>query len=197
MPNIEKLADYLLTDDNKTVQQDTFITSAVLLIISEKNGRHGINFIRRASFFKDSFSGHVAFPGGKRKKTDRTVLDTAVRETREEVGIDILESGKILGSLDIVRPFTPSMREHVVKPYVSVLSKPVKFVKNYEVEEIFWVPIGHLADLKNRTTRVKMRDGKKTDDYVFNYDKYIIWGLTGRILNQFFEKTESIIDTIF
>lgn len=173
------------------------VSSAVLMIISEKNGKYGINFIKRASFSNDSFSGHVAFPGGKRKKTDRTVLDTAVRETKEEIGVDILENGKILGSLDIVRPFTPSMRHHVVKPYVSFLKQNVKFTRNYEVEEIFWVPIEHLLNEDNRTIRVKTRDGRKIDDYVFQFDNYIIWGLTGRILNQFFDKTRSIFDTIF
>ncbi len=173
------------------------VTSSVLMIISKKNNEYGINFIKRAAFPGDSFSGHVAFPGGKKKKSDTTPLDTALRETKEEVGIDIHDCGEVIGSLDTVKPFTESVRHFVVKPYVSILKKDVEFKKNYEVQEVFWVSIKHLINIENRTVREKTRDEIIIYDYVFNYNNYIIWGLTGRILNQFFERTGKIFESNF
>lgn len=196
MQIIENLYENLnsYSDQNN---EDEITSSSVLLILSQNKGEFGINFIKRASFQGDAFSGHVAFPGGKRKKSDKSALDTAIRETKEEIGINILDYGEIVGSLDTVRPFTQSVSHFVVKPFVSILNDDVSFKKNYEVEDIFWVSIKHLVDDKNRTTREKIRDGVKIYDYVFNYDNYIIWGLTGRILNQFFEKTINIFESNF
>lgn len=195
MLNIKNLSVCL--EKVNSENEDGIISSAVLMIISKRDGNYGINFIKRAVFSNDSFSGQVAFPGGKRKKTDISVIDTAVRETIEEVGVDIRCHGEIIGELDIVKPFTPSMSHHVVKPFVSVLKSEVDFIKNYEVEEVFWVPLEHLLRAENRTTRIKIRNGREVNDYVYKFEKYIIWGLTGRILNQFFEKTEGIFNVNF
>lgn len=195
MEILEKLTRNISSTEKK-IDLDA-VSSAVLMILSKKNDEYGINFIKRTSFPGDAFSGHIAFPGGKRKKSDKSPLATAVRETKEEVGINICDCGEILGSLDTVKPFTRPVKHFVVKPYVAALIKDVEFKKNYEVEEIFWVSIKHLMDGKNRRIRTKKREGLKIYDYVFNYEDYIIWGLTGRILNQFFEKTSKTFELNF
>ena len=166
--------------------------SSVLMILKEIDHQLGIYFIKRAEFPDDKFSGHVAFPGGKRIEGDFTPLDTAVRETFEEIGVDIINNGEILGNLDAVNPFTPSVSHYIVCPYVSILYEDVEFTKNYEVDDIFWVPILHLINPKNRDVRVRYRDGNEINDYIFKYENYIIWGLTGRILNQFFNKISTL-----
>ena len=112
-----------------------------------------------------------------------------MREAGEELGFDAAEEVEILGEMDFVRPYTPSVRQYAVKPFVAMIDGGVEFIPNYEVSEFFCVPILHLTDSKNRDVRKRNRDGMVIDDYVFAYRSHIIWGLTGRILNEFFKKT--------
>ena len=165
------------------------LASAVLVMLCEQGEGHGIWFIKRTEYRDDAFSGHVAFPGGKKKQSDATLIDTAFREVGEELGFDAVKEAEILGEMDFVRPYTPSVRQYAVKPFVAMINDKVEFVPNYEVSEFFCVPVSHLVNPKNRDVRERKRDGKIIDDYVFAYRNYIIWGLTGRILDEFFRKT--------
>src|SRR5207245_7755352 len=65
--------------------------------------------IKRAEREGDPWSGQVAFPGGRRERQDRTLLDTAARETKEEVGIDLQRSAVYLGHLGAFRTHTGTM----------------------------------------------------------------------------------------
>ena len=165
------------------------VASAVLVMLCERDGDYGIWFIRRTEYRDDAFSGHVAFPGGKKKRSDATLVDTAFREAGEELGFDAGKETEILGEMDFVRPYTSSVRRYAVKPFVAVIDGGVEFVPNYEVSEFFWVPVSHLVDPENRDVRKRKRDGKTIDDHVFAYRNHIIWGLTGRILDEFFKRT--------
>ncbi len=168
---------------------ERLLASAVLVMLCERGGDYGIWFIRRTEYRDDAFSGHVAFPGGKKKQREATLVDTAFREAGEELGFDAGNEVEILGEMDFVRPYTPSVRQYAVKPFVAMINDKVEFVPNYEVSEFFWVPISHLIDPKNRDVRERKRDGIVINDYVFSYRNHIIWGLTGRILDEFFKKT--------
>ena len=165
------------------------LSSAVLVMLCERQKDYGIWFIRRTEYRDDAFSGHVAFPGGKKKKSDATLVDTALREAGEELGFDAAKEVEILGEMDFVRPYTPSVRQYAVKPFVAIIDGGVEFTPNYEVSEFFCVPVSHLIDPKNRDVRERKRDGVVIDDYVFAYRSHIIWGLTGRILDEFFRRT--------
>ncbi len=165
------------------------LPSAVLVMLCERQKDYGIWFIRRTEYRDDAFSGHVAFPGGKKKQSDATLVDTALREAGEELGFDAAKEVEILGEMDFVRPYTPSVRQYAVKPFVAIIDGGVEFVPNYEVSEFFCVPVSHLIDPKNREVRKRKREGVVIDDYMFAYRNHIIWGLTGRILDEFFKKT--------
>ena len=165
------------------------LASAVLVMICEQGEGYGIWFIKRTEYRNDAFSGHVAFPGGKKKQSDATLIDTALREVGEELGFDAGKKVEILGEMGFVRPYTPSVRQYAVKPFIAMIDGEEEFVPNYEVSEFFCVPVSHLVNPKNRDVRERKRDGKVIDDYVFAYRNHIIWGLTGRILDEFFKKT--------
>lgn len=165
------------------------LSSAVLVMLCERGGDYGIWFIKRTEYRDDAFSGHVAFAGGKKKQSDATLVDTALREAGEELGFDATKEVEILGEMDFVRPYTPSVRQYAVKPFVSMIGGGVEFTPNYEVSEFFWIPVSHLVNPKNRDVRERKRDGKVIDDQVFAYRNHIIWGLTGRILDEFFKRT--------
>lgn len=112
-------------------------------------------FIRRASRKGDRWSSHVALPGGKRE-SDESDVDAAIRETMEEVGVDITpEHAMFVGSLG-QRPVTTGFGSHhllTLCPYVFVLKTtglPSLRIQESEVANAHWVPISNLLDPRSR-----------------------------------------------
>src|SRR4051812_23466320 len=93
--------------------------AAVAIILREHEGGLEALFIRRADHPLDPWSGQMAFPGGRQDPEDADLLATALRETVEEVGIDLAAAGELLGTLDEVRAMA-RMRpmDLVIAPYV-------------------------------------------------------------------------------
>jgi 8-oxo-dGTP pyrophosphatase MutT (NUDIX family) len=139
--------------------------------------------IERASYEGDPWSGHVAFPGGRRESHDATLLDTALRETREETGIDILSDGRVLGALDRVNPVSPALPPLSIAPFVALLGRDVPLALSDEVAGAFWVPLAALqhADV-SRQVEVTLSNGTTRIVRAFVHERYTIWGLTERIV---------------
>ncbi|MGE5727301.1 MAG: NUDIX hydrolase, partial [Gemmatimonas sp.] len=89
--------------------------------------------IERARYAGDPWSGHIAFPGGRRELRDATLLDTALRETREETGIDLLTFGRVLGALDRVNPVSPALPPLSISPFVAHLTEDAPLALSEEV----------------------------------------------------------------
>jgi 8-oxo-dGTP pyrophosphatase MutT (NUDIX family) len=139
--------------------------------------------IERASYAGDPWSGHIAFPGGRREPHDATLLDTALRETREETGVDILASGRVLGALERVDPMSPALPPISIAPFVALLTQDVSLTLSDEVAGAFWVPLSALrhADV-SRDVEVTLSNGNTRIVRAFVHERYTIWGLTERIL---------------
>ncbi|MEM7008802.1 MAG: CoA pyrophosphatase [Thermodesulfobacteriota bacterium] len=184
---IKKLEDLLSEIDSSEISQEAeYVHAAVMMVIKQTSNDYEMLFIKRPDDERDPFSGHMAFPGGRMETEDKTKDETAVRETIEEVGIDIGSSGRILGSLDDVIPNNPKARNYIVTPYVSLLNEEVVMTLDpREVDKAIWIPVSHLTNEQNTEIRIRERGGRKVKDYVFYYEGYIIWGMTGRILHQF------------
>lgn len=143
--------------------------------------------IRRAEFEGDPWSGHVALPGGRRAAGDSTPTDTAIRETREEVGIDLAASGVLLGRLGDVRPRRGGPLI-AVSAHVFAVSPDTGVLLNHEVQAAFWVPLRHLMDGGSAIEHVHTTStGEQVPFPAIGYHEYVIWGLTHRILSQFCE----------
>jgi len=182
--NLEKLLSS--RNASEIYREGDFVHASVMMILKESGQGYSLLFIKRPDSDRDPFSGHMAFPGGRMENADKSKLETAIRETYEEVGININTSGRILGSLDDVNPNNPRARNYIVTPYLSVLNEEVTIKPDVrEVEKALWVPIHHLIDGRNSQVRIRERDGKEVEDYAYQYEQYIIWGMTGRILHQF------------
>jgi len=182
--NLEKLLSG--RNANEIYREGDFVHASVMMILKESGQGYSLLFIKRPDSDRDPFSGHMAFPGGRMESADISKLETAIRETYEEVGININSSGRILGSLDDANPNNPRARNYIVTPYLSVLNEEVTIKPDVrEVEKTVWVPIHHLIDERNSQVRIRERDGKEVEDYAYQYEQYIIWGMTGRILHQF------------
>ncbi len=116
--------------------------AAVAVVLRGTNEGPEVLLMKRAEHPGDRWSGHVSFPGGREEPDDPTMFDTAVRETREEVGIDLLATSRPLGRLQTTdtRPRTP-IRPLVIIPFVFELAGPVTLQPNAEVQECFWLPL--------------------------------------------------------
>lgn len=169
------------------------VHAAVMMILKETEEEFSMLFIKRPEAEWDPFSGHMAFPGGKMSEGDNSKLQTAIRETQEEIGVDLGVHGRILGELDDVNPNNPRARGYIVTPYLSFLTVEVPLeLDRREVEEAVWVPMEHLRDARNFKVRMRDRDGKLIEDYTYNYGPYLIWGMTGRIVHSFLSITAQI-----
>jgi 8-oxo-dGTP pyrophosphatase MutT (NUDIX family) len=139
--------------------------------------------IERASYAGDPWSGHIAFPGGRREAHDFTLLDTALRETREETGVDVLTHGRVLGALERVNPMSTALPQLSIAPFVALLTRDVPLVLSDEVAGAFWVPLPALQRTDaSRDVEVTLSNGTTRTVRAFVHDRYTIWGLTERIL---------------
>ncbi len=153
------------------------------------DGSTELFFIRRAEHPEDPWSGHIAFPGGRKEPHDATLLATAVRETREEVGID-LDEADFLGKLPDLPAFTRSKRSSlVVSPYVFGLRGDVAVAPNHEVAETLWVPLAELAGISGRGTFVWTWEDKSMELPCIRLPpaQHILWGMTYRMLETMLE----------
>jgi 8-oxo-dGTP pyrophosphatase MutT (NUDIX family) len=167
------------------------IPAAVALVLVPEPGGGGeleILLIRRAERADDPWSGQIALPGGRREPDDRDLLITAIRETREETGVDLLAAEQ-LGALDDLYPRTATLPPVVVRPFVFALETRPTLVPNEEVQRAFWVPLLHFTDASvRREVTLTLRGVKRTfPAYVVGED--VIWGMTERILAPFLDRT--------
>lgn len=159
--------------------------AAVALIIrAGDNGAPELLFIKRSEYPADPWSGQVAFPGGREEAADPTLADTAIRETREETGIDLIRDGTMIGTLDDLRPNTVRLPAVIVRPYVVLLNRFEPLVLSDEVALAFWIPLDAFKDAPAwRDTDVFAR-GVQMNRRAFHHQGQIIWGMTERILAQ-------------
>lgn len=161
--------------------------ASVALVVRPEPTDLEILVIRRAAFAGDPWSGHMALPGGRRDPIDADGLETAWRETREEVGIDLRESGTPLGRLDDVRP-GPGAPRIVVSSYVFAVPPGTLTEPNHEVDLAVWAPLGHLAGPDAATHYLHaLASGEALHFPAIGYREHVIWGLTYRILSQFLQ----------
>lgn len=143
-----------------------------------------ILLIRRAERAGDPWSGQIAFPGGRYERGDPDLLATAIRETREETGVDLAHAER-LGSLDDLHPRTPTLPPVVVRPFVFALERRPGLVPSAEVERAFWLPLARLGEPGVRREITLTLRGVERTFPAYLVDDEVIWGMTERILTPF------------
>lgn len=161
--------------------------ASVALVLRREAAGVELLLIRRATRGDDPWSGHMAFPGGRRDPDDADVLATAVRETHEEVGLDLAAAAVPLGWLDELRAIARHRPlDLVISPVVFALSAPAPLrLSAREVAAAVWVPLAFLRSPEARATYVRTLDGVASEFPAFRYGDHTIWGLTHRILDGF------------
>lgn len=143
--------------------------------------------IKRAERAGDPWSGQVALPGGRFDATDSSLEATALRETMEEVGLDIRAHGAVIGQLDELRPRTPVLPPIIVRPFVCAVQGIGALRPNHEVATLHWLPLATLFARGTRvSTSVQVRDVRLRVD-AYQVGELTIWGMTERILSTFEE----------
>jgi 8-oxo-dGTP pyrophosphatase MutT (NUDIX family) len=166
------------------------IPSAVLIPIYKKQGEYHILFIQRTDRVKDH-KGQISFPGGAYEEGDDNLLQTALREAAEEVGL-ASEDVEVLGELDDFRTIGSG---YVISPFVARMPWPYHLkVDEWETEEVIGVPISVLLDERNVSQDKDILEGEEIDQYYYHYQDKVIWGATARILNQFLGILADIIE---
>lgn len=138
--------------------------------------------IKRSEREDDPWSGHVALPGGRRDPSDVTLQDTAIRETREETGIDVTRDGIVLGMLDELRPRTPTLPPIIVTPFVAIVRHDVTIETSDEVAVAFWVALASLEDPSLTVESEVSARGSTWRVPSYLLGGHIVWGMTERIL---------------
>lgn len=160
--------------------------AAVAMVVSDrpKTGLSAL-FIQRATHPGDPWSGQMAFPGGRFEPYDPSLDAAARRETLEEVGLN-LDEEMMLGRLNDVSGGRLSVHELAVSPFVYHHPEPSALRPNYEVANTVWVPLEYLGNPGNIAPYVFPKDPMKRDFPSWEYEGYVIWGLTYRIIANYF-----------
>ncbi len=175
----QHIVNALSTVTAKRIENSQRVPSAVLLpLLKDKTGHH-VLFVKRSNTVKHH-RGEISFPGGVVESGDTALLDTALRESHEEIGLAPADV-TILGQLDDMETASTG---YVITPFVGLIAYPYAFrINTDEVETLVIVP---LDILMNRLFggSYTTKNGKQPLPPIFSYNEHLIWGATARILLQ-------------
>jgi 8-oxo-dGTP pyrophosphatase MutT (NUDIX family) len=162
--------------------------AAVALVIRARP-RLDLLLIKRATHERDPWSGQMALPGGRFDPSDPGLLYTAMRETLEETGVDLVRGGAPMGRLGDVAPSSPQLPKMRIVPFVfGVPAATQASVASAELESVHWVPLELLAaPTTASSTRIHFTGFSKSFPSYHVVGEHV-WGLTHRILTGFLER---------
>ena len=128
-------------------------------------------------------AGEIAFPGGKWYEKDHDLLETAIRETKEELGLEVSKE-RIIGQLDNVITLNS---QYKITPFIAILETVPVLTPNSEVESILHIPLTSFLNTISEDHLPEHRSIKEM--YTFTFENHHVWGASARMLKQ--------INTIF
>ena len=180
MHRIEDLEEKILKHKKNKLNIKGFRRAAVLVPILKTPSGLEILFTVRSSQLS-SHAGQIAFPGGRLDEHE-TYTEAALRETREEIGLNLTRA-KTIGYLSE----HPSPGKYIVRPVVAVIDWPQELnVNSDEVAEVFTAPLEDLLKIKTYTEERIFMEYRRNLHF-FKYKDYLIWGLTGNVLKELLE----------
>jgi 8-oxo-dGTP pyrophosphatase MutT (NUDIX family) len=169
--------------------------AAVALVLRSHSEGPELLVIKRSEAERDHWSGHLALPGGRMEPEDENLLATAVRETFEEVGVDLRAGGEVLARLGTVTPQSPFAPRVSVTPFVAVAppryhvgadnAEPQGLTLSREVAAAFWVPVAELKRGGRSGVFRMVFAGVEREWPAYPSQHGMIWGITERILTEF------------
>jgi 8-oxo-dGTP pyrophosphatase MutT (NUDIX family) len=176
----KKIKEILACRGKACIQDPRYRRAGVLIPLFKKDGEYYILFTRRTDKVPHH-KGQISFPGGRKDKKDKDLLATALREAREEMGIEEKDV-RILGELDDICTVST---DFCVSPFVALLPYPYPYkVNRQEIEEVIEVPLSELLDHRRFRQELYERDGQSFPVYFYQHQDHTIWGATAKILKQ-------------
>jgi len=165
--------------------------AAVAMVLYEVNREVNLLMIRRAQRSGDPWSGHMAFPGGRRDPEDRDDQSCAIRETQEEIALDLESLGTHICTLgDVNTGWRADRPEMLVAPFVFTVDALPALDPNYEVDGIVSVPLSFLLDRGNRVPLKWEWRGTQVESDSYLYRDNRIWGLSLMMIDELIEAVE-------
>ncbi len=162
-------------------QQVKGVPAAVLFPLFFKEGQPYLLFTKRTDQV-EHHKNQISLPGGRKDEEDADLLQTALRETEEEIGVKPTDV-QILGQTDRFLTNT----HYLVTPFVGVIPYPYDFkISAIEIDYLIEVPLLHLLDSRHFETRPLTRDGVTWILHYYYFKEEVIWGVTGFLLSNFF-----------
>lgn len=151
--------------------------AAVLVALLDRPQGLSVLFTRRTADMP-THAGQISFPGGRRQAEDASPVETALREAREETGLDP-SLARVLGASDAYETVTA----YRVQPIVALVQPPPSFAPDpREVADVFEAPLSFLMDPSNHVREERMWNGMKRSYYAIPYGEHYIWGATAGML---------------
>ncbi len=169
----------------KEVADPSLTPAAVFLLLYSKNDEYCV-LLNKRSQQVEHHKGEISFPGGARDSEDMDFLDTALRETEEEMGVSRADV-TVLGELDEVE----TRSRFRVKVFVGTIPCSYDFKPSaVEIAEVLEVPIASLRDSASLRVETRWQEDAPVTSYAYAYNDHLIFGATARILQQFLELLE-------
>ncbi|MCL1864494.1 MAG: CoA pyrophosphatase [Spirochaetes bacterium] len=177
------ISERLLNRTKRSVENSEYKKAAVMIIFMEIEHSPYVLLTLRTDRVS-THKGQVSFPGGGFDSSDKSMLDTALRETMEEVGIDPNEI-EILGEFDEYI----SIAGFHVYTFVGALNRIQKYNPSKdEIDIILEAPFSIFYNEEYTKCEKINYGGRDYDVYYYDYNNATIWGLTARILTDFSRK---------
>ena len=176
-----ELADALKSRNFSELDDTAAKKGAVLIILYPEGDDVNIIFTLRSQNVP-THKGEISFPGGGYEPWDSDLVDTALRETHEEINLEIHRE-QVLGRLD---DYSTSASKFVVAPFIAFLDlRPDVRPDSFEVAEILHVPLSCLLAPGAPEEGIIMSRAGELKVTIYRYGEYKIWGATQKMLSGF------------
>ncbi len=182
------LLDRLLRYRPQIIAENTNY-AAVAIVLWLNDSSHELFLIKRTTHPNDPWSGQIGLPGGREENIDNNLIETAIRETSEETDITLTDN-HFVAQIDDQQGYAAGGKINLtVRPFVFFMDEKPQISINYEVDHYYWLPLNHFQTPENHIyfnpmSKFSDRPGIQIDE------SNILWGMTYRILTDFFNATE-------
>jgi 8-oxo-dGTP pyrophosphatase MutT (NUDIX family) len=190
-PDLAKLADALGRGKPRQFRHRPWLGRAAVAAVL-RSAPDGVELLLavRARAPGDRWSGHVAFPGGLAARSDELALDTALRETLEEAGLDLEREAELVGRLsEVLVARHGSLAPLVVAPLVFALTRPAALALGPELVRAEWIPLAALRRARARRSRSARALGYFLPAFGERALTGTLWGLTLSFVDDLLRRT--------
>jgi 8-oxo-dGTP pyrophosphatase MutT (NUDIX family) len=188
-PSVDALRDRIvaaLRRDRRALTLPDRVRAAVLVLFVYRGGVPGLVFAKKTEDVPHH-KGQFSFPGGVVRSSDSSLVDAALREAQEEIGIDAAEV-EVLG---LFHDIPTAVTNFVITPVLGLARGEPSFRPDgREIERVFEIPLAHLLEPASFREEQWEREGVKRPVLFVSYGDDVVWGTTGRILRE-------VLDAIF